>query len=61
MTQEYYPGGAVHEESILTTDEFGEEVYVSITQIPELQSDPNHWGDAMVVSFKDEIKGENDD
>lgn len=58
MTQEYFPGGAVYEESILTTNKFSEEVCVPISQISELQEEPYNWGDVMVVSFNDETKGE---
>lgn len=59
MSKEYFPGGAVYEESILTVDEFGEEIYVPISQIPELKPDVYNWSDAMTVTFDE--KGESND
>lgn len=53
MNREHFPGGAIYEESIITVDENGEEVHVPLSQIPELQSEPYNWGDAMVVTFDD--------
>ena len=60
MSREYYPGGSVYEESILTVDEFGEEVRVPLSQIPELKQDPYNWGDAMVMTF-DENEGDDNE
>lgn len=60
MSREYYPGGSVYEDSILTVDDNGEEVRVPLSQIPELEQNPYHWGDAMTVTF-DDNEGDNDE
>ena len=60
MSIEHFPGGSVFEDAILTVNEVGEEVYVPISQISELEQNPYHWGDAMKVTFEDN-EGDNDD
>lgn len=57
MINEYAPGGLIDQDYIWTVNEFGEEVQVPISQIPELQSEEYSWGDAMVVTFDDETGG----
>ncbi len=59
MSIEYFPGGSVYEESILTIDDNGEEIRIPISQIPELEVSPYNWGDAMVMTFDD--KGDDDE
>jgi hypothetical protein len=59
MSIEYSPGGDVYEDSILTVNENGEEVYVPLSEIKELKADPYHWGDSMTVQFDD--KGDDDE
>lgn len=60
MSVEHFPGGSVYEESVLTIDDNGEEVYVPLSEIEYLITSPYHWGDAMTVTF-DENEGENDE
>lgn len=57
MSLEYMPSRVNYEETILTVDEFGEEIEVPVSKIPELQKNPYSWGDAMIVEFD---KGEDD-
>lgn len=60
MSIEFFPGGSVYEESILTIDKNGEEVYIPLSEIPELEQNPYPWGDAMYVTF-DDNEGEDDE
>lgn len=60
MSREHFPGGSVYEGSILTVNEFGEEIHIPLSQIPELKPDPYNWGDAMVMTF-DDSEGDNDE
>lgn len=60
MSSEYLPGGAVYEESILTVNEAGEEIYVPLSEIPDLAPDPYNWHDAMEMTF-DDNEGDDDE
>lgn len=57
MTKEYAPGGLIDEGYVWTIDEYGEEIKIPVSAIPELRHTEYPWADAMVVKFDDETGG----